>query len=36
MMKAQVPQTPPEIRVAIVMENCRPHLSTKADTRVGD
>jgi len=27
---------PPEIRIAIVMDNFSPHLSTKRDTRVGD
>jgi transposase len=27
---------PPEIRIAIVMDNFSPHLSTKKDTRVGD
>jgi transposase len=27
---------PPEIRMAIVMDNFSPHLSTKKDTRVGD
>ncbi len=27
---------PPEIRIAIVMDNFSPHLSTKVDTRVGD
>jgi transposase len=27
---------PPEVRVAIVMDNFSPHLSTKKDTRVGD
>jgi hypothetical protein len=26
---------PPEIRIAIVMDNFSPHLSTKRDTRVG-
>jgi hypothetical protein len=27
---------PPDIRIAIVMDNFSPHLSTKRDTRVGD
>jgi transposase len=27
---------PPEVRIAIVMDNFSPHLSTKKDTRVGD
>jgi transposase len=27
---------PPEVRMAIVLDNFSPHLSTKADTRVGD
>jgi hypothetical protein len=27
---------PPEVRIAIVMDNYAPHLSTKKDTRVGD
>jgi len=27
---------PPEVRIAIVMDNFSPHLSTKRDTRVGD
>ncbi len=27
---------PPEVRVAIVLDNFSPHLSTKKDTRVGD
>src|SRR5262249_50703480 len=27
---------PPEVRVAIVMDNYSPHLSTKKDSRVGD
>jgi transposase len=27
---------PPEVRIAIVMDNYSPHLSTKKDTRVGD
>ena len=27
---------PPEMRIAIVMDNFSPHLSTKNDTRVGD
>jgi transposase len=27
---------PPEIRIAIVLDNFSPHLSTKTDTRVGD
>ena len=27
---------PPEVRIAIVLDNFSPHLSTKKDTRVGD
>ena len=27
---------PPEVRIAIVLDNYSPHLSTKVDTRVGD
>jgi|SRR5690348_2485788 len=27
---------PPEVRIAIVMDNYSPHLSTKKDTRVGE
>jgi hypothetical protein len=27
---------PPDVRIAIVLDNFSPHLSTKADTRVGD
>jgi transposase len=27
---------PPEVRIAIVMDNFSPHLSTKKDSRVGD
>ena len=27
---------PPEVRIAIVMDNFSPHLTTKKDTRVGD
>jgi transposase len=27
---------PPEVRIAIVMDNYSPHLATKVDTRVGD
>ncbi|WP_020124774.1 transposase, partial [Streptomyces canus] len=27
---------PPEIRIAIVLDNFSPHLTTKKDTRVGD
>ena len=27
---------PPEVRIAIVMDNYSPHLSTKTDTRVGE
>lgn len=27
---------PPQVRIAIVLDNFSPHLSTKADTRVGD
>jgi hypothetical protein len=27
---------PPEVRIAIVLDNFSPHLSTKTDTRVGD
>jgi transposase len=27
---------PPDVRIAIVMDNFSPHLSTKKDTRVGD
>jgi transposase len=27
---------PPEVRIAIVLDNFSPHLSTKRDTRVGD
>jgi transposase len=27
---------PPEVRIAIVLDNFSPHLSTKIDTRVGD
>ena len=27
---------PPEVRIAIVMDNSSPHLSTKTDTRVGE
>jgi len=27
---------PPDVRIAIVMDNFSPHLSTKRDTRVGD
>jgi hypothetical protein len=29
-------QHPPNIRIAIVMDNFSPHLSTKVDSRVGD
>ena len=27
---------PPQVRIAIVLDNLSPHLSTKTDTRVGD
>ena len=27
---------PPEVRIAIVLDNFSPHLSTRSDTRVGD